>query len=65
VDGLKSQINERADSCLYNEGQEQEPKGELEKKRNMAKFAGEGGVRLQQSRAMDAAALPFVVHGVV
>lgn len=32
----------------------------------MAEFAGErGGVRRQQSRAMDAAALPFVVHGVV
>lgn len=31
----------------------------------MAEFAGEGGVRPQQSRAMDAAALPFVVHGAV
>lgn len=29
----------------------------------MAEFAGEGGAR-PQSRAMDAAALPFVVHGV-
>lgn len=31
----------------------------------MAEFAEERGVRLQQSRAMDAAALPSVVHGAV
>lgn len=47
------------------EGEGEEKKKKKKKKKSMAEFAEERGVRLQQSRAMDAAALPSVVHGVV